>query len=228
MRIKDYQEDTPKKNDYLVFDGDEGTKKFPYEYLIPDLGQIPILDCNFDDPPAEYIFQTAINPSNPPQLGGSSFIVIQQNPRNNRFTTQLVFGFGDSRIAKRDKFNSETWSDWKYFYPNNPSWQYVSSYALASSMPNYEIAPIDAAIGKSEILVSYGRQNGVQSFGGGTVVLDINEDKPCYLPVYIGSAETAIEAAVIYIHWLPTERKLQFAHYKNTGKYNMLFKVYVR
>ena len=35
-----------------------------------------------------------------------------------------------------------------------------------------------------EILVSYGWKNGTQSYGGGTVLFNPSENKPCHLPVY--------------------------------------------
>ena len=56
----------------------------------------------------------------------------------------------------------------------------------------------------NELLVSYGQQNAAQSYGGGTIVLSDIEDKPCFLPVYIGSKIKAI----VYIHYNCNNKQL--------------------
>lgn len=37
------------------------------------------------------------------------------------------------------------------------------------------------------LYVSYGTKNGTQSYGGSTIVIDAEESKPCFVPVYMGA-----------------------------------------
>lgn len=63
-----------------------------------------------------YLAKPTTNASNYPSgLGGNNCFVIESTP-GSKFTSQLAFSFGSDAIAIRRKNNSDTWSEWKYFY----------------------------------------------------------------------------------------------------------------
>ena len=72
--------------------------------------------ADLNNPPPVLIFLTTTDPIGyPTGLGGNSCVVIQATPLNNKYTAQLAFSFGADNIAIRRKFNSDTWTDWRYF-----------------------------------------------------------------------------------------------------------------
>lgn len=78
----------------------------------------PIISvCDLDNPPEKMVFKAGIGSKNLPSgLGGiNAAMVLQVITGNNNYGAMLVFSFASDKIAIRRKYNSPTWSDWKYF-----------------------------------------------------------------------------------------------------------------
>jgi hypothetical protein len=69
-----------------------------------------------------------------------------------------------------------------------------------------------SSVPASEILVSYGKKNGGQSFGGGTVLFNPDESKPCYLPIY----DTSGLVSLIYIFNNPDDQTISIKRITST------------
>lgn len=50
----------------------------------------------------------------PTGVGGNRYLIITLNSGNPKYGGQIAFGFGGEKIAIRGKYNSETWTNWKY------------------------------------------------------------------------------------------------------------------
>ena len=72
------------------------------------------------------------------------------------------------------------------------------------------------------IYISYGVQNGKQAYGGSTVIINIFEYKPCFLPIY---RDTDI-IGTIYIYVNPVNEKI--ITYGMNLTQNILLKIGVR
>lgn len=65
-----------------------------------------------------------------------------------------------------------------------------------------------------EFLVGYGTKNNLQIYGGGTVVIPEWENRPCYLPVYIGGRKNVGTA---YIFWDPATKNMRLSASYESG-----------
>lgn len=73
---------------------------------------------DLNNPPNAFIIQTTPNasiPGFPTGIGGNTVLALQLYPGRDTFSAQLAFGFNMDKIAIRRKYNSTTWTDWKYF-----------------------------------------------------------------------------------------------------------------
>lgn len=75
---------------------------------------IPSLTVDFNNPPNYYIFHANSRSTNIPHDMGNQFIVLNSITNNDMYGGMLVIGFGGSKIAYKNKNNSNTWSNWKY------------------------------------------------------------------------------------------------------------------
>lgn len=46
---------------------------------------------------------------------------------------------------------------------------------------------LDLPTGTEFLYVSYGKKNNFQSYGGATLIIDVEEIKPCFVPVYMNT-----------------------------------------
>ena len=88
-----------------------------YNSQIPaGLSIVALAVADLNNPPPVLFFLTTTDPIGyTTELGGNSCLVIQAAPLNNKYTAQLAFSFGSDKIAIRRKFNSDTYTAWKYF-----------------------------------------------------------------------------------------------------------------
>lgn len=71
---------------------------------------------DLDDPPNYAILNTKVNPIGLPSgLNSNGCLVIQQNLGKGNYSAQLAFSFGSDKIAIRRKYNTNNWTEWKYF-----------------------------------------------------------------------------------------------------------------
>lgn len=109
--------------------------------------------------------------------------------------TEFVQFVVDKNELKYELYNSSD-DSWTVLFKvnNNPlKWNKIGSLDLTNEI---QIIPYDKN-NVHEILVSYGTKNSVQAYGGGTVVIAVDEIKPCYLPSY---EQDLIGIAYIYNH----------------------------
>lgn len=69
---------------------------------------------------------------------------------------------------------------------------------ITIEVSNTDDDPVELAfpIDTEFLYVSYGIKNSVQSYGGATLIIDVKEVKPCFVPVYTGAN---VEATCICI-----------------------------
>ena len=67
------------------------------------------------DSPDGFICKYFVNAkgSLPTILDGNQWVVISQNLADERYNSQIAFGFGSTSIAVRIKYNSDSWGTWK-------------------------------------------------------------------------------------------------------------------
>ncbi len=71
---------------------------------------------DLDNPPNYAILNTKVNPIGLPSgLNSNGCLVIQQNLGKGNYSAQLAFSFGSDKIAIRRKYNTNNWTEWKYF-----------------------------------------------------------------------------------------------------------------
>lgn len=68
-----------------------------------------------------------------------------------------------------------------------------------------KVIEVDYPASARFLYVSYGAKNVNQSYGGATVIIDRNENKPCLLPVY----RSRENVGTIYIHNNPSDKKIR-------------------
>lgn len=80
---------------------------------------------------------------------------------------------------------------------NNLSFQLIGGYDVPNA--DFVSGAIEIPYNTTHkfIYVSYGTKNQTQAYGGGTVVIPIVENKPCFLPIYNGVGTTPL--GIIYI-----------------------------
>lgn len=80
------------------------SNKASYDSVVTDL----------NSPPTTVIIRTDSDPTGyPTNLGGNSCLAFQLNP-GTKYSAQLAFSFSKDRLAIRRKYNSDTWTAWKY------------------------------------------------------------------------------------------------------------------
>lgn len=71
---------------------------------------------DLNNPPNYAILNTKVNPIGLPSgLKSNGCLVIQQNLGKGNYSAQLAFSFGSDKIAIRRKYNTNNWTEWKYF-----------------------------------------------------------------------------------------------------------------
>jgi hypothetical protein len=71
---------------------------------------------DLNNPPNYAILNTKVNPIGLPSgLNSNGCLVIQQNLGKGNYSAQLAFSFGSDKIAIRRKYNTNNWTEWKYF-----------------------------------------------------------------------------------------------------------------
>ncbi len=70
------------------------------------------------------------------------------------------------------------------------------------------ITPYPTGKSPEEFLVSYGIANGGQSYGGSTIVLQVNESKPCHVPVYGSYNEKISGILTVYNEFLDESKNI--------------------
>lgn len=71
---------------------------------------------DLNNPPNYAILNTKVNPIGLPSgLSSNGCLVIQQNLGKGNYSAQLAFSFGSDKIAIRRKYNTNNWTEWKYF-----------------------------------------------------------------------------------------------------------------
>lgn len=68
-----------------------------------------------------------------------------------------------------------------------------------------KVIEVDYPTSARFLYVSYGTKNVNQSYGGATVIIDKNENKPCFLPVN----RNGENVGTIYIHNDPFNKKIR-------------------
>ena len=78
---------------------------------------------------------------------------------------------------------------------------------ITIEVSNTDDDPVELAfpIDTEFLYVSYGIKNSVQSYGGATLIIDVKEVKPCFVPVYTG----ANVEGYLYLHPNPGTHKLK-------------------
>ena len=96
--------------------------------------------------------------------------------------TQYHQLIADKDGIRLDTINGSTnTTRWQAALKSDLMWKHLSSVG-ASGNDGQEISY--ESVNPNELMISYGRKNGTQSYGGGTVIINRFENKPCYLPVY--------------------------------------------
>lgn len=71
---------------------------------------------DLNNPPNYAILNTKVNPIGLPSgLNSNGCLVIQHNLGKSNYSAQLAFSFGSDKIAIRRKYNTNNWTEWKYF-----------------------------------------------------------------------------------------------------------------
>lgn len=124
---------------------------------------------------------------------------------NSTYGVQICAAQSNDTLLVRQKRDT-TWREWKELVNHDHMrWNKLGAVDLTDEI---QYLPYDKNK-VHEILVSYGTKNSVQSYGGGTVVLAVDEIKPCYLPCY--EQDTIIGIAYIYNHSGKIEVRSHFA-----------------
>lgn len=78
---------------------------------------------------------------------------------------------------------------------------------ITIEVSNTDDDPVELAfpIDTEFLYVSYGIKNSVQSYGGATLIIDVKEVKPCFVPVYTG----ANVEGYLYLYPNPRTHKLK-------------------
>lgn len=112
---------------------------------------------------------------------------------NNTYGIQVCAAQATDTLFVRKKADT-TWRAWMPLLNHNSiNWTKLGSLDLTNEIQTISYNKDTV----HEILISYGTKNSVQAYGGGTVVIAVDEIKPCYLPSY---EQDLIGIAYIYNH----------------------------
>lgn len=115
----------------------------------------------------------------------------------------------------------DSWSEWQRIaLKSDLVWKLIHQIVLTDeNQVTYATNNVNA----NEFLIEYGKENGGQSYGGGTIVLTSESNKPCFYPVYISDT---ITIGAVYIARDATS--LKFQHFKQGNSSNIRIKVFCR
>ena len=95
----------------------------------------------------------------------------------------------------------------KYLFKQNskPLFSNIGDITIEISNTNNDPVELAFPIDTEFLYVSYGMKNIVQSYGGATLIIDVNEVKPCFVPIYTD----AILRGYLYLYPNPETHKLK-------------------
>ena len=88
---------------------------------------------------------------------------------------------------------------------SKPLFSNISDITIEVSNTNDDPVELAFPIDTEFLYVSYGKKNNVQSYGGATLIIDVKEVKPCFVPVYTG----ANVEGYLYLYPNPETHKLK-------------------
>ena len=88
---------------------------------------------------------------------------------------------------------------------SKPLFSNISDITIEVSNTNDDPVELAFPIDTEFLYVSYGKKNSVQSYGGATLIIDVKEVKPCFVPVYTG----ANVEGYLYLYPNPGTHKLK-------------------
>ena len=80
----------------------------------------------------------------------------------------------------------------------------IGTVAIETSNTSSNQITVEFPTGIKLLYISYGTKNGTQSYGGATIIIDAEESKPCFVPIYMG----ADIKGYLYIFPQPSTRKI--------------------
>lgn len=155
--------------------------------------------------------------------------IFKSRKEPNKNFHQLVANSNGAYFGKHDGMNFITlWEIATKTYINNlflqKTWKYLGGYDLVGGAGVTEI-PYPNYSDISEFLLSYGRKNNDQSYGGGTITILSSELKPACLPVYVPSGNDATLVGYVYIYNSKHDKKINIeAKGNNTLRVLMYYK----
>lgn len=155
--------------------------------------------------------------------------IFKSRKEPNKNFHQLVANSNGAYFGKHDGMNFITlWEIATKTYINNlflqKTWKYLGGYDLVGGAGVTEI-PYPNYSDISEFLLSYGRKNNDQSYGGGTITILSSELKPACLPVYVPSGNDATLVGYVYIYNSKYDKKINIeAKGNNTLRVLMYYK----